>query len=92
MKRWTRYETRFLHGKLSDRLAVSYAPKTLQAQRGGPLPAEHLAAEISKAQKDVEVRRQALARIMAVVRAMQSNHNVGVPGAVPLPNNLLNNL
>ena len=66
--------------------------KALQAQQGGPLPAEHLAAEINKAQKEVEGRRQALARIMAIVRAMQGNHNVGVPGAVPLPNNLPNNL
>ncbi len=63
--------------------------KLLQAQHGdGPIPPDHL-AEISKTQKEVELRRQALGKIMQVVQNFQQSVANGVaPNGLTLPMNM----
>ena len=54
--------------------------KALQAQQGGPLGSELLAAEISQAQKEVEIRRAMLAKTMLLARGVTNGQaNVNTP-------------
>ncbi|KAI0714422.1 hypothetical protein C8T65DRAFT_644276 [Cerioporus squamosus] len=49
---------------------------------GGPIPPDHLASEINRMQKDVEQRREALRRILAIVQGVAGG---GTPGGLTLP-------
>ena len=51
--------------------------KSLQAQQVGYQYLEQLALEISEAQREVEVRRQMLQKIMVVVRSVQQGGQAG---------------
>ena len=63
--------------------------KSLQSQHPtGAIPPDHL-AEISKTQKEIDLRRNALGRIMQIVQTINNGGNPGVAsGGMPLSMNL----